>query len=50
MLSSKILRTICFDLEPDGTLAHTNHYVCDSMLSYEGDTEYAESEEEINVQ
>jgi isopenicillin-N N-acyltransferase-like protein len=26
----------------DGMLVHTNHYVCDSMLSYEGDPEYAE--------
>jgi isopenicillin-N N-acyltransferase-like protein len=26
----------------DGMLAHTNHYVCDSMLRYEGDVEYAE--------
>ena len=26
----------------DGVLAHTNHYVCDSMLGYEGDPEYAE--------
>ncbi|MBI3647650.1 MAG: hypothetical protein HY240_02665 [Actinobacteria bacterium] len=25
----------------DGTLVHTNHYVCDSMLGYEGDPEYA---------
>ena len=25
-----------------GHLAHTNHYVCDSMLGYEGDPEYAE--------
>ena len=24
-----------------GHLAHTNHYVCDSMLGYEGDPEYA---------
>jgi isopenicillin-N N-acyltransferase like protein len=29
--------------EPDGgTLAHTNHYVCDAMVRYEGDPEYAE--------
>ena len=27
----------------DGTLAHTNHYVSDRMLGYEGDPEYAES-------
>jgi isopenicillin-N N-acyltransferase-like protein len=27
----------------DGTLAHTNHYVADRMLGYEGDTEYAKS-------
>jgi isopenicillin-N N-acyltransferase like protein len=27
----------------DGTLAHTNHYVGDRMLAYEGDTEYAQS-------
>jgi isopenicillin-N N-acyltransferase like protein len=27
----------------DGALAHTNHYVTDRMLRYEGDTEYAES-------
>jgi isopenicillin-N N-acyltransferase-like protein len=26
----------------DGMLVHTNHYVCDSMLGYEGDPEYAE--------
>jgi isopenicillin-N N-acyltransferase-like protein len=26
----------------DGGLAHTNHYVCESMLRYEGDPEYAE--------
>ncbi len=26
----------------DGTLVHTNHYVCESMLRFEGDTEYAE--------
>ena len=25
-----------------GHLAHTNHYVCDSMLRYEGDPDYAE--------
>ncbi len=25
-----------------GMLVHTNHYVCDSMLRYEGDPEYAE--------
>jgi isopenicillin-N N-acyltransferase-like protein len=24
-----------------GVLAHTNHYVCDAMLAYEGDPEYA---------
>ena len=30
--------------EPEGGgLVHTNHYVCDSMLSYEGDPGYAES-------
>jgi len=30
--------------EPDerGHLAHTNHYVCDAMLAYEGDPDYAE--------
>ncbi len=30
--------------EPDqhGHLVHTNHYVCDAMLGYEGDPEYAE--------
>jgi isopenicillin-N N-acyltransferase-like protein len=28
-------------LDAQGTLAHTNHYVCDRMRSYEGDTEYA---------
>jgi isopenicillin-N N-acyltransferase-like protein len=30
--------------EPDdgGRLVHTNHYVCDSMLGYEGDPAYAE--------
>jgi isopenicillin-N N-acyltransferase-like protein len=30
--------------EPDerGHLAHTNHYVCDAMLPYEGDPAYAE--------
>ena len=29
--------------EPDeGMLVHTNHYVCESMLPYEGDPEYAE--------
>ena len=27
----------------DGALAHTNHYVTDRMLRYEGDTAYAES-------
>jgi isopenicillin-N N-acyltransferase-like protein len=26
----------------DGALAHTNHYVCDAMVPYEGDPEYAE--------
>ena len=26
----------------DGMLVHTNHYVCDSMLGYEGDPTYAE--------
>jgi hypothetical protein len=26
---------------PDGTLAHTNHYVSQRMLPYEGDPEYA---------
>ena len=25
----------------DGTLAHTNHYVSDRMLPYEGDVDYA---------
>ncbi len=25
-----------------GVIAHTNHYVCDAMLPYEGDPEYAE--------
>ena len=28
-------------LDDEGTLAHTNHYVCDRMRSYEGDPEYA---------
>jgi isopenicillin-N N-acyltransferase-like protein len=28
--------------DEDGTLVHTNHYVCESMLRYEGDTAYAE--------
>jgi isopenicillin-N N-acyltransferase-like protein len=28
-------------LDVDGHLVHTNHYVCDRMLSYEGDPEYA---------
>jgi len=28
-------------LDEDGHLAHTNHYVCDRMLPYEGDPEYA---------
>lgn len=26
----------------DGALVHTNHYVCDAMLAYEGDPDYAE--------
>jgi len=26
----------------DGALVHTNHYVCDAMLGYEGDPAYAE--------
>jgi isopenicillin-N N-acyltransferase like protein len=30
-------------LDEHGTLAHTNHYVCDRMLPFEGDPEYAES-------
>jgi isopenicillin-N N-acyltransferase-like protein len=29
-------------LDDDGHLAHTNHYVCDRMLPYEGDPDYAE--------
>lgn len=29
-------------LDDDGHLVHTNHYVCDRMLPYEGDPEYAE--------
>jgi isopenicillin-N N-acyltransferase-like protein len=28
--------------DADGHLVHTNHYVCDSMLGYEGDPDYAE--------
>jgi len=28
--------------DADGHLVHTNHYVCASMTSYEGDPEYAE--------
>jgi isopenicillin-N N-acyltransferase like protein len=28
-------------LDDDGHLVHTNHYVCDRMLSFEGDPEYA---------
>jgi len=28
-------------LDDGGTLAHTNHYVCDRMLAYEGDPAYA---------
>ena len=28
-------------LDGDGHLVHTNHYVCDRMLPYEGDPEYA---------
>lgn len=28
-------------LDEDGTLAHTNHYVCDRMRRYEGDPDYA---------
>ena len=28
-------------LGDDATLAHTNHYVCDRMVRYEGDPEYA---------
>ena len=28
--------------DDDGHLVHTNHYVCGSMLGYEGDPEYAE--------
>ncbi|MFN8231965.1 MAG: C45 family peptidase [Actinomycetota bacterium] len=28
--------------DDDGRLVHTNHYVCDSMLGYEGDPAYAE--------
>ena len=27
----------------EGSLVHTNHYVCESMLAYEGDPEYAEA-------
>ena len=30
------------EADDDGHLVHTNHYVCDSMLAYEGDPEYAE--------
>jgi isopenicillin-N N-acyltransferase-like protein len=29
-------------LSTAGTLVHTNHYVCEPMLGYEGDPEYAE--------
>ena len=29
----------------EGTLAHTNHYVCERMLAYEGDLEYAQHSE-----
>lgn len=28
-------------LDDAGTLAHTNHYLCERMLAYEGDTAYA---------
>lgn len=28
-------------LDPQGALAHTNHYVCERMLRYEGDPAYA---------
>jgi isopenicillin-N N-acyltransferase like protein len=28
-------------LDADGHLAHTNHYVCDRMLAFEGDPDYA---------
>ena len=29
------------DPDDDGHLVHTNHYVCGSMLAYEGDPDYA---------
>jgi len=29
------------ELGEDGTLAHTNHYVCDRMRTFEGDPDYA---------
>ncbi|MFL6288267.1 MAG: C45 family autoproteolytic acyltransferase/hydrolase, partial [Actinomycetes bacterium] len=29
------------DLNDEGYLVHTNHYVCESMVRYEGDPEYA---------
>ena len=28
-------------LSPEGTLVHTNHYVCEAMLGYEDDPAYA---------
>ena len=28
-------------LDPAGTLVHTNHYVCEGMLAYEDDPDYA---------
>jgi isopenicillin-N N-acyltransferase-like protein len=31
--------------DPSGTLAHTNHYVCERMLGYEGDPAYARRSE-----
>ncbi len=34
--------SVTMTLNPTGTLVHTNHYVCDAMLGYEGDPEYAE--------
>ncbi|MCZ3389640.1 MAG: C45 family peptidase [Actinomycetia bacterium] len=34
--------SVTMTLSPTGTLVHTNHYVCDAMLGYEGDPEYAE--------
>ena len=34
--------SVTITLSQTGTLVHTNHYVCDPMLGYEGDPEYAE--------